>query len=67
MLDKGSIIIGGVKKDTMIQSIECAGKLLQSDGVRPKPHDYNDTNVSSKVVAAIQSFIPLVNKRVWDK
>jgi len=51
VLDKGSIIIGGIKSGEVIQS----------------PVDYQDTNVSMKVVKIIQSYTKIVNKNIWQK
>ena len=34
---------------------------------RAMPADYQDTNVSVKVVKLIQSYTPIVNETVWLK
>jgi len=67
VLDKGSIIIGGITPNEVISSIYIAtGSFkLQQNNIRPM--DYNDLNVSLKVVKIIQSYTKIINKLIWDK
>lgn len=67
VLDKGSIVVGGITSDSMMQSIEIATKLFSEGEKHDSPYDYKDVNVSSKVVRIIQSYVPIINKVVWDK
>lgn len=64
VLDEGSIIIGGIKKESILQSVELA---VSSPKQFNMPKDYQDKNVSIKVIKLIQSFVPIINKRIWDK
>lgn len=66
-LDKGGIIIGGIKTKDIIQSVELARAMWENSDHGVQVPDYVDTNVSSKVVKIIQSYTAIVNKKVWDK
>lgn len=68
VLDKGSIIIGGIKSDEVIQSVYSSVELFKiSDNKDILPSDYKDTNVSMKVVKIIQSYTKIINKNIWQK
>lgn len=68
VLDKGSIIIGGIKSDEVIQSVYTAVEMFNAmDNTNILPLDYQDTNVSMKVVKIIQSYTKIVDKDVWRK
>ena len=68
VLDKGSIIIGGIKSDEIIQAVYSAVELFKmSDNKNILPVDYQDINISMKVVKIIQSYTKIVNKDVWNK
>lgn len=66
-LDKGCFIISGIDTDGLVQSIELAVDMVKNgDNGIPVP-DYVDTNVSTKVVKIIQSYVGIVNRMVWRK
>jgi UDP-N-acetylglucosamine 2-epimerase (non-hydrolysing) len=68
VLDKGSIIIGGIKSDEVIQSVYTAVEMFKAiDNTNILPADYQDTNISMKVVKIIQSYTKIINKNVWRK
>lgn len=68
VLDKGSIIIGGIKSDEVIQSVYTAVEMFNAmDNTNILPLDYQDTNISMKVVKIIQSYTKIVDKDVWRK
>lgn len=67
VLDKGSIVIGGIETESIEQAIELA-VTMREDGDQSKlPSDYMDTNVSTKVVKIIQSYTDIVNRTTWHK
>lgn len=66
VLDKGTIVIGGIDSDEMIASIEIAVNSF-GDGSHIRAIDYRDENVSIKVVKIIQSYTKIVNKVIWNK
>ena len=68
VLDKGSMIIGGIKSDEVIQSVYTAVEMFKAiDNTNILPVDYQDTNISMKVVKIIQSYTKIVNKDIWRK
>jgi len=66
VLDKGIVVIGGIKKDDVISSIRMATDFVGYDNPVLVP-DYQDKNVSNKIVKIIQSYVKIINKVVWDK
>jgi len=68
VLDKGSIIIGGIKSGEVMQSVYSAVEMFGAmDNGNILPVDYQDTNVSMKVVKIIQSYTKIVNRNIWNK
>lgn len=67
VLDKGSIVIGGIKPAHLIQSIYLAKKTFGEYQLNSLPLDYKDINVSLKVVKIIQSYTKIINKVTWYK
>ncbi|MCL4408167.1 MAG: UDP-N-acetylglucosamine 2-epimerase (non-hydrolyzing) [Thermotogae bacterium] len=65
VLDKGSIVIGGITPDEIINSIYMTVESFKMQNGNVKPIDYLDTNVSMKVVKIIQSYTKIVNKVIW--
>jgi len=66
-LDKGAFVIGGVSGDTVLQAVQMAVKMFESN-VKPEVvPDYDSLSVSSKVVRLIQSYTEIVNDRIWRK
>ncbi|MES2812658.1 MAG: UDP-N-acetylglucosamine 2-epimerase (non-hydrolyzing) [Bacteroidota bacterium] len=65
-IDWGTIVLGGISKESMLNSIEIAkGLALENDA--QLPFEYTIKNTSSRVIRAIQSYTPIVNKVIWDK
>jgi UDP-N-acetyl-L-fucosamine synthase len=67
VLDVGSIVIGGITGSEMIQAIELATQVFSLSTQRSVPLDYEDRNVSIKVVKLIESYTKIINKKIWDK
>ena len=67
VLDKGTVIIGGVAERDIVQSIELARAMKQNGEPVELPPDYRDRNVSAKVVKIIQSYVKIINKVIWYK
>ncbi len=68
VLDKGSVIIGGIKSGEVIQAVYSAVEMFKAiDNTNILPIDYQDTNISMKVVKIIQSYTKIVNRNIWNK
>ena len=67
VLDKGTVVIGGISSTTMEQSLELAVSMYENKEEIVMAEDYADTNVSVKVIKIIQSYYDIVNKTVWMK
>lgn len=67
VLDKGTVVIGGIDIETVQQSVELATEMFLNDESVVMPPDYLDSNVSVKVIKIIQSYTDIVNKTVWLK
>ncbi|HHX37471.1 MAG TPA: UDP-N-acetylglucosamine 2-epimerase (non-hydrolyzing) [Clostridiaceae bacterium] len=67
VLDKGTVVIGGVERRDVQQAVELAVAMHENKEEVVIADDYADKNVSVKVVKLIQSYTHIVNKTVWDK
>ena len=67
VLDKGTIVVGGIKKEDVEMAAKLAVAMYNNKEPLAMPADYEDTNVSVKVVKLIQSYTHIVNKTVWLK
>ncbi len=66
-LDKGCFVLSGIDTIGLLQSVDLAVDMVKNgDNGIPVP-DYTDTNVSTKIVKIIQSYVGVVNKMVWRK
>lgn len=65
-MDQGSLIMCGLKRERVIQSIDIVTSQHKGYqfGIVP---DYNADNVSKKVLRIITSYIDYINKRIWHK
>lgn len=67
VLDKGTVVIGGITDTTVEQALELAVSMRDNNEEVVMAEDYADTNVSVKVVKIIQSYTDIVNRTVWGK
>jgi UDP-N-acetylglucosamine 2-epimerase len=68
-MDEGVLIMTGLKKERILQSIEIVVSQFKSSKNRILKivNDYNVDNFSIKVVRVIVSYIDYVNRTVWKK
>lgn len=66
-LDKGGIVLGGIKKNDVLQAVELCRHMWENKELVMEVPDYTDTNVSVKVIKLIQSYTPIINKVIWNK
>jgi len=67
VLDKGSIIIGGITEAEITQAVNTTRLMYQNNEHNSPVTDYQDTGVSAKVVKLIQSYTGIVNREIWRK
>lgn len=67
VLDKGTVVIGGITGDDVLQAMQLAVAMQDAEEPTVMPNDYLDMNVSVKVVKVIQSYAKIVDKTVWLK
>ncbi len=67
VLDRGSIVIGGITEKTICQSLDLAVHMSGDRKDLVISEDYKDQNISEKVVRIIQSYTDVVNRTVWRK
>ena len=67
VLDKGTIIIGGITGKQIIQSVELASTLKNNEERVYVSNDYIDDNFSIKIVKIVQSYVPVINRIIWGK
>ena len=67
VLDKGTIVIGGIRGEDVERATELAVSMFDNKEETVMSPDYEDTNVSVKVVKIIQSYTDIVNRTVWLK
>lgn len=66
-LDKACFILAGIDTNSLLQAVEVAVDMNNSNDLGLPVPDYVDENVSDKVVKLIQSYTGVVNKMVWRK
>ena len=67
VLDKGTVIIGGIISNDIEQAIKLSRSMLENNEETALPLDYTDINVSVKVVKIIQSYTKVIDKFIWQK
>jgi UDP-N-acetyl-L-fucosamine synthase len=67
VLDKGSVILGGIKTEDIEQAINLSREMKENNEVSLVSPDYADKNVSVKVIKLIQSYTKVVNQETWRK
>ena len=67
VLDKGTVIIGGITETDIVQAVELSRAMKADDAATAMAPDYVDDCVSTKVVKIIQSYTKIINDVVWRK
>jgi len=66
-MEKGKMIVAGVRKEGIKQAIELAVNMNGARKNNSNVYDYMDIDVSDKVISIIQSYTGIVNEVVWRK
>lgn len=65
-LDEGNIVVGGIKKEDVLRAVQLAISMHENhDDAYGLHRDYEDMDVSSKVIKIIQSYYHIVKKETW--
>jgi UDP-N-acetyl-L-fucosamine synthase len=67
VLDKGSVVIGGISEREILQAIKLSRAMCDEKVGTYLANDYQDENVSIKVVKIIQSYTNIINNVIWKK
>ena len=67
VLDKGTMVLGGITETTIFQAIETVSTMQKNKNNFVETPDYYDENVSVKIAKIIQSFTDVVNRTIWQK
>jgi len=66
-MDEGTLIMSGLNKDRIIESIEVVTSQHRKNRVTKIVSDYDVDNVSMKVLRIILSYVDYINRTVWHK
>ena len=66
-LDKACFVLAGIDENSLLQAVDTAVEMNNSEDFGIPVPDYVEENVSTKVVKLIQSYTGVVNKMVWRK
>lgn len=67
VVDKGTIIIGGIKTEDIEQAIEMSRVIKKNNEQYVIPNDYIDQNISIKIIKIIQDYTKIINQFIWRK
>lgn len=67
VLDKGTVVVGGITGKDVEQAIDLAVAMRENNEKTVLAPDYQDDNVSVKVVKIIQSHTKIINQYIWCK
>lgn len=66
-LDKGGFVIGSISEKSLLQAVEMSISMFNNNELMINVTDYSDKNVSIKIVKLIQSYVDIINRKVWGK
>ncbi len=66
-LDAGTIVLGGVTRKSVEQAMALAVSMFENHEPTAMPDDYQDVNVSVKVVKIIESYADIVMRTTWGR
>lgn len=66
-MEKGVFTVGSITKEKVLQAVDLAVSMHENGDDGLTVPAYADTNVSTKVVKIIQSYVGIVNKMIWRK
>ena len=67
VLDKGTVVIGGITEKDIVQAVDLSRNMKKNNEKTYLADDYQDDNVSVKVVKLILSYAKIIDDVVWRK
>jgi len=67
VLDKGTVVIGGITEKDIVQAVDLSRNMKKNNEKTYLADDYQDDNVSVKVVKLIQSYAKIIDDVIWRK
>ncbi|AOH55865.1 UDP-N-acetylglucosamine 2-epimerase [Peribacillus muralis] len=67
VLDKGTVVIGGITEKDIVLGVELSRAMWENEEITYLANDYQDENVSVKVIKILQSYVKIIDKVVWRK
>ena len=64
-IDGGVVTISADENSDLIDYIKISREVKKNKNL--KVNEYHNSNVSEKIINLIQSYIPIVNKKIWKK
>jgi len=65
--DRGGFILGGITGEQLVQAVDMAVRMAEDGFCGMTVPEYDNDNVSDMIVRTIQSYVGIVNDRVWRK
>lgn len=66
-MEEGVFVLGSISTEQVLQAVHLATHMYENKEFPLKVDEYEDKNVSTKVVKIVQSYVGIVNKMVWRK
>ena len=66
-MDEGTLVMSGLKAKNVLNAIELVTSFFKRKVEFETINDYNNKNVSKKIVKCIFSYIDYINENVWRK
>jgi len=66
-LDAGTIVLGGITREDVEQAVALAVSMAENGEPTALPDDYEDANVSVKVVKLIESYARIIRRTTWGR
>lgn len=66
-MDKGVFVVGSITSDQVLQAVDLAVSMHLNNEASIEVPSYVDNNVSSKIVKIVQSYVGIINKKIWLK
>ena len=66
-MENGNFIIGSLSSKEVLQAVDLAVSMYANNETIDSVEAYSNTNVSSKFIKIIQSYVGIINKMVWRK